>query len=517
MNNKIHRIIILTTVTIGLALATVFNSCQDYFDFSQFSGIEASGEWGIPLINAQYSIEQILQQFNDNNLISVDENGILKLTYEISRDSVITGAEYLSFDDFSFEEQYSFDVIPVEIPNLSISYPFQVSCSLESDKVELELGQIKSGMLHFDFSNNIDQNYTLFLSTSQIQNANGDPFSITINSSNSNSLVQQIDLADYRIIPLSGNTINFDVQVILVSTGIPSSLSQYQFNCGMSINGLKFRSLMGKIAPITMDMNETIELNLFSSYFGGELTIHHPKIMLYTQNSFGVDGLITIDTAQFSGPTTSSPILVSTPVSIPIPISPNNYYAYQLEECSIVTLNTEYDMLKVSSSATINPQGFDAGTIMVNENSLINVKITAEIPIDISLPSVYYIDTLDINIPALENLDIIKSVQFRFLFTNSIPLNANAQLFFMDSLYNIQDSLFTTSTFIQAGYNNIPYVNTPIYVDIPTSKLMLLKDCKKLLFHLSLDSDQQEVIIRSSQFLKLEAGVKIKYDGEIIL
>ena len=72
---------------LGVAAIVLFTACHNTnaFDFSRLNGVEAEGYWGVPLVNAEYSIGDILNMANDIEYLHVNENGTMEIRYEMDK------------------------------------------------------------------------------------------------------------------------------------------------------------------------------------------------------------------------------------------------------------------------------------------------------------------------------------------------------------------------------------------------------------------------------------------------
>lgn len=76
-------------------LAALLLSCNDNaFDFSRLNSVDAEGNWGIPVADVQYSIEDVLNKIEDVPL-HVSPDGLLQLEYATEVDSVISSEQIL--------------------------------------------------------------------------------------------------------------------------------------------------------------------------------------------------------------------------------------------------------------------------------------------------------------------------------------------------------------------------------------------------------------------------------------
>ena len=72
-----------------------FSCKRTAYDFSRMNGIDAEGSWGIPLVNADLSIGDILTLADNPSFIQTGDDGTLEITYQLEKDSLISSDQLL--------------------------------------------------------------------------------------------------------------------------------------------------------------------------------------------------------------------------------------------------------------------------------------------------------------------------------------------------------------------------------------------------------------------------------------
>jgi hypothetical protein len=232
-----------------------------------------------------------------------------------------------------------------------------------------------------------------------------------------------------------------------------------------------------------------------------------------------INGKIQIDTAAFSGEGLYSSIISTSPTNINIPVSPQNYQTENINAFTTINLNTNYNKVHISGVAILNPNGFDAGVVRIDENSEISLKIRAEIPLDIKITNLYYQDTIPFNLNdilkdiPMADLTFIDTLAMRAAFESSLPINVFAQVYFLDTNTNlIIDSLFTNSKIIYGSFSNSVAPSPPQMFQISGDRIENIKNADKLIFRFALDTDNREVIFKAHQYLKAALGLKAVFN-----
>lgn len=500
----------------GLFLLTL-GGCTKFdelFNFSNLDGLEGTSSWGIPVVNAKYSIGELIQQFDSSGYMQVASDGSISLTYTFEKEQIIKASDFLTVDDQVFSTPYVIN--PNRISNSTSIEQHVFPLSFDNEFMKILSANIKSGTIVINVTNNMEQQYYCKLTTPNIKTASGTNLSITFSPSQLN---HTIDLSNYTILPGENNTGEFNVEVGVINNGITPTLDHYDLNVSMTLTNFTIRSVYAKIAPYEIPFNESFDFDISSDAYGADVTVYKPKLFISTKNSFLINGNIQIDTAAFSGDNLYSSIITNAPANINIPISPITFQTDQVNAFGSINVNTNYNKVHLSGVAILNPNGFDAGVIRIDENSEISLKIKAEIPLDMKITNTFYADTIpfDLNdllkdIP-MAHLRFIDTLAFRATFESSLPINVHAQLYFLDTNTNtIVDSLFTNSKLLYGSFTNYPVPSPPQMIQISGDRIENLKNCEKLLLRFAIDTENREVIFNAQQYLKAALGLKAVFN-----
>lgn len=490
-----------------------FTGCtkfDDLFNFENVSGVEGTSSWGAPIINATYSIDDIIQRFDSSGYIQVAQNGSLSFIYTVEKDKIIKSVDFLSVDDKTFNSDF---IINANTISNSVSIEHHTApFGFENEFLKILSANIKSGILQITIANNMEQSYYCKLSTSNIKTAAGENFTLTFSPS---QLSHTIDLSNYNIMPGDNNSGIFDIEVGVNNNGTPPAQLHYNLNVNISLTNIAIRSVYAQISSYPIPFNEVIDFDLSSTNYGGDITIYNPKISVSTKNSFMIKGAIDIDTAAFSGDGVYSSIITNPPVNINIPVSPNSYTTEQVDAFSSINLNTEYNKINISGVAILNPDGFDAGVIRIDENSEISLKLKAEIPLDLKITNLYYKDTIDFNLNEIlkdlpmSDLQFIDTLALRAYFESTLPVNAFAQVYFVDSTnFEITDSLFSNNKIIYGSFSGFPTPSPAQMFYLTGDRIDQIKGCNKIIFRFKMDTENKEVIFNKNHYLKAAIGLK---------
>jgi hypothetical protein len=132
-------------------------------------------------------------------------------------------------------------------------------------------------------------------------------------------------------------------------------------------------------------------------------------------------------------------------------------------------------------------------------------------------------DTIPFNLS--EIIEQIPSGDFHFIdtlalrtyFESTLPLNAGAQIYFMDTTTNtITDSLFKSTNILFGSFSGTPVPSPTQMYYITDERLERIKNCGKLIFKVNLNTDNREVVFNIRQYLKASLGLKAVFNYQDI-
>jgi hypothetical protein len=291
---------------------------------------------------------------------------------------------------------------------------------------------------------------------------------------------------------------------------------------------------------------DSIQYSYASGYFGNipfNIPLDTASISLFSNNS--------VDSFYFSDPTLK--LTFENSVGLPVQLSDINVQPYdhnnQLVELIMApgfpnpkTIasstgpgNIAYDSLVANSqnsnlafifsqkpeyitysaSAQTNAANPNAWNFITDESKFV-AKLSSEIPIDGWASHFYMQDTFDFSIPDMEEMD---AATFRLTALNGFPLNDQTQVYFVDSNFVAQDSLFEnpsdlileSATINANGVAITPTAHTHD-ANFDSARVEKLKNCKKILIHSTLsttDAPATSVKVMQRDKLNIKIGVRV--------
>lgn len=491
-------------------------SCKNKFDFDRLYGVDVSGEWGIPLVNAEYSVNDLAKQLDEEGYISQTGNGNLFFSYESSETLIAEASEFMTLS--GFEENMSYTIPNLFFIEEPVHFEVSETISLENEYAMLKRGEIESGSLKLNISHDLNtSNVTLTVTMPEFRTPTNEifQFSVSINALEQN-FIEIIDLNELTFMPMENNSMNLTLRFQFIQTS-QSPQENFNLDINYKLEEISLKSFYGQVANYSAPFSTSFDFNLFSNNYGGDLTIYNPNLYMATKNSFFVNGQLQIDTASFYGTNGETSLLATTPEIISIPVSPLNFQKEEIDNLDAIRISTDYKSVKVAGSATFNPGGTSGGDIYIGKNSKIIGKFGLTVPFSFAMDQVYYNDTIEFSLDSLLTPDLVEEIVeeavFRFAVTNGLPLNMNMQAYFYDSRsQQLVDSMFQNSFFLPGTINGATPVEKIAMPVITFNRIHNLTQSDHIILRFKVNTDGYQVDLNVKDHLKVKLGAKLKYD-----
>ena len=476
-------------------VASIFlTSCAKYekmFDMDwDDMNLDGTMNWGVPLIDADYTVEKLLTYFGNDNNITYDLNGNYKLEY------ITPQKEYLNVEKYTKLS----DVVLESYLDLSQQDTLHLFLETFTEDVELRKATFKNGYIRFDFSKvtgNPSDDYDILITSTTFFNPDNTPFSLKLSK---NHAVENVQCANYKAVT-PNNRIDFFVKIIPIIG-----------NSTCFFPRIESHDIFVKNADITVIQEQTktissaTEFYIFPNNKTLEATIYYPKLYLDVNNTFGVSTKIMFTKINLKGPSVMESIM--NPNRPPIFIPKNFTGQIEITDQILPELpvNLKYDSLLFECVSVVS-----LGNYSVLDNAVVDLGMTAIIPFDMQIDGSLYHDTLGFSIPNLSNLTFFDTVTLRTAFINSLPLGVDAQIWFYNSgTQKVVDSLFVKPISIKGSYNNIPMPSEVQYITVTNEKLKTLQQIDKIILNVNVGTDGRHAPFKREHNLHVKLGARIK-------
>lgn len=515
-----HKIIshpLVWSICLGLLALT---GCHNFnaFDFSRLNGVECEGEWGLPLVNVGYTIEDILTMVDNPDFLQVGDDGTLEICYEYEIDSVVSASNYLDsyfHNDISVSGNTSVSTSSLPPPSGGVQVLFKDTLTVQfpDDVIYIANASVKSGIVTVKVDYNFSNQVHLIAYSPQLKNASGQIFRIEEYSSGGH-FEMDYDLSGYQLEVLGDNSVEIylDLSCSVNAGTLPSELS---FSYNASFSEIRFSEISGNFAAITLPVDQEwdFNLNFLQEYLTGSITLMNPKLICEVMNTFPVNGVVKIDEAMLSGNGITSSLIPSSSGNIEIPASTTQFTPVQLPLASSVFLSPDFNHFHLSGSAVINPSGVSGGTMVFTEGQLIHLRFKVVLPLQLSVNDVTFRDTIEFGGVEIPDEPAFSNLLLRMGVTNGLPLNFNIQAYFYDSATEtVKDSLFVEPRTILSAQNAFPRVTELYVAEENLSAVQRMLSCDNIILKANIFTNGKVVTINPQQFLGIALSARFNMD-----
>lgn len=494
------------------------SACNHVAELNETERADYEAEYAIPLVNTSFSMKDVLEGFEENSVLTVLPDGLLRLQYS---GNVLTETADDVFE--AINETLSMQgLIPVIANDQAL--PFSLPDGLEVDRMDL-----KSGDFSYIITNCHDKAIDVTLSFPSAT-LNGVPLTITQSlpaysgtgecpSVNNVVIPDPIDLSNYLITPIN-DSIRVSYSAV-DSDGMSVDPSSGTF---ILIDNLAFTYLEGYLGQIDHSGDrDTIEIDFFDNWIVGDVYFEDPVITFHFENSFGLPTLSVINTFDIltvDGTTLPlESVHITEGVSFPNPgldevgeiktkdfiFNKDNSNIREVLGAGPVAIDYDID-------ATTNPSGNTDIRGFVTDSSVYKVRVDVDLPLFGSAINFVARDTVAVDLNSFEKVDY---AEFKLITENSMPVSIAVQGYFLNDNGTVLDSLFSNNERIIRGADvdavGIPTGSSEVitFADFPIDRFAGIKSAKNIelvaTFFTSTDG-AQSVQVKDDQDVKIRMG-----------
>ena len=476
-------------------------SCSKYskmldFEFDNME-IDGSMNWGIPLINAEYGIEKLLNQFDNMGYISTEPNGNYYFEFNTSAE------QYINLEEYNRIENLVQD-FTLHFPAHKFSHVFsQNNVIIATKDMKIHEAKFRSGQIKFDFSNvtpHTDLEYDISVTSPSLFNADGTPFVKELSKSNPVSVSNCAGL----IMKTENSAMNFDITITLYQ---PSNVPLLFIFKNSLIDLILEEAEVEVLKNHDQSFVTSSAFSMFTKDPNLQATIHNAQMYLNVVNTFGCDINVRLSKAYVKSETHTESILNNDNALIEIPSNytgPINLKDFIKKE---ILLTSNCDSLYFEYVVLI-PAG---KRIKFYVKSIAEATMKLAIPFDVTIDQATFTDTLTFGLPGLRDLSILDTVKIRTAFTSSIPTGFDVSIVLYNSeLKKEIGNLFSKPIHIKGSYNGMPEPSEINYVIITKERIKELQQTDQIIVCLSLNTHGQHYSFNESNCLSVKMGAHIK-------
>lgn len=433
--------------TLGLLLLVVACRKQSSWD----------SDWTIPVINDELTLSSLIA-----DSIVYDENGTARIRFEetIYREGV---GELLPIPDTTVESKIVVDVDSYTVnPGWSLYHQFDMV--VDADPVQLQQFKIKSGILKYR-CRNVTPTYMTFLCEFPYSDKNGQilsaaPIAAPASPSNPTFVSGELNLAGYSF-DLRGeqldtvNSVFTKLKITTATDGPTIVITRYDtLYFEATLENVVLEEANGYFGNEIQTETVTETIDLFKNIPSGSFDLTALSTQLKLSNGVKAPArfkLLAMETTNAAGNNVSlqTPILGQwidltaaqingsnvTPGNGSVLLDETNSNIIDLIESKATAVQLTYEI-------QLNPNAFDMTNSFIG-SSEIGLSLACDLKTNLALNALVLDDTLKVDFSAIDFPSVV-AADLLFDFTNRFPLNATAELHWLDE--NMVPLAFSTKS-----------------------------------------------------------------------
>jgi hypothetical protein len=495
----------------GFALLMVGLSGCSFLDFGKIKTDEYAPELAVPLIDANFTVQDILDNFETGGYVGVGNDGIIRLVYQ-GKVLQLTGDSLFSLPSVPATD------IPLISGGPNVNVPFPSANGEKLNEIRFKNGTMKLKFKNPSSVETVNVSITLADFTK-----NGQSLSVSKTLAPNQTLTENIAMAGYKVLFTNGQ---FNL-AYTVSSNLP--LNQ-QVTFTFELQQPKYAYVEGNFKQMGFNFPlDSVGLDIFRNLKAGNVQFTDPRVTFNFNNSYGIP--LRISANQLSSLTQLNGWMnFSAPPYFNAVTGKHEFnFAYpsmseigQSKNTAIYLNNTTSNMGAVISnlpyrvvydlSVETNPDDLP-DNFFITDTSRLAIDVKVELPFTGKAKESVLRDSFDVSFDAFK---LLKTAGFKAVVENSFPLSGGIQLYFcekngtvLDSMFLTSSSLFTAADVDANGHVIAPtktiseaYFDEVRFAKVKTSKLIKLKATMS-----SLQNGQKEVSIFNTSGLGVKLGV----------
>jgi hypothetical protein len=457
-----------TCFALLLMTTLVLPGCKrEYFELDRVKDTTWNPAVAIPLIKSTVTVPEVLDRFDDDEIITIDPaTGLLALRY-FSTVFSFQAEEWLQLPAASLSQ--GVPITAADIANItatgSTNATGTVNFNYDGPNGE-NVSQIlfKGGNINIDLNSAVNYPAIVNVSIPGLfiggTTYNSGPIAVPANGSGSANINLQGGLLDLQLLPVPGDfAVTLSITYNAPGNAVPGDLMNIAFNMTgtNNVGGPTFAEMRGdfgqQIIPIPLD---SVGLRIFDNDAGGIIQWDSAIVRGTLTNTFGLGlsaalptfRVVNTETGQNANVTFPAGML---PLSIP---SAGPGYSPGINRFELVgnnnganvntVLNLNPNRLIYAAGLTANP-GTGPFNNFMRDTSKMKMDIDVILPFDGRAMDFLRRDTADVDIFPLDgDIEEIVSVTIRLTMDNGFPADAFAQVYMLDTTGLVLiDSLFS--------------------------------------------------------------------------
>lgn len=430
-----------------LVFSGVFlQSCKkEYFELDRVKDADWNPTVAVPLVNSKVTVPDILDRFDDDDVIVIDGDGQLALLYYSQIFS--QSAEGL----MAIPDQTP-PTVPLPMTNAEVlqlnggtAVNKQVNNTVSLGTAQGEVFQeidFKGGDLQIAANNNINRDVTLTITFPDIQ-SNGNPLVLTANPAANGSDNVNSSLVGYTATLAANNQLDVTIDMTISGQGGAVTNPLATVDVDLSMLNIAFSRVTGNFGSLAINLADSVRIRIFENSDDGTIFWEDPKIRAFFSSSLGAD--LSVNLNRFDGFSENTGQLINiTGLPSPINITPPSAIG-QTQVTSYLLDNTNSNIQAVTQASptriiydvtgNLNPSGSpNPNPNFALDTSRISLDVEVELPFHGTAVDFAKADTIEVDIfPLDDDVEEVQEVTLRLDLDNGFPVEGKGQVYFFDS------------------------------------------------------------------------------------
>ena len=516
MNKEVQTFSLIFLIIIG-----IIAGCKKLDNFDDYTLTDLDAEFAIPLFTTNFTLADLVENFDDSTHVSYTEDGLLVFTYK--GESVARSSEDI------FKVLDTINGVPIPFFDTLTALPFEPPNGVIIDRAIIKSGVIAS----WGFSCNHTEDVTVTMTFPSLIK-DGMPLTSSMSREYMDTLpvfgvrLSPIDLSGYEL-EVTDDSVSVQFHVYREESGFVDTIT----NAFVQFFDVRASYVEGYLGNEVYEFDrDTILIDAFDDLERGDVTFVDPKINLRIENSFGFPvrsitknlDVFTLDNQiiALESPFISDGIDFNYPTLDEVGENKITEFSFDktnsniLDVVSAGPVAVDYDF-----DAIPNPDNDTTIRGFLTDSSAFFAQVEVVLPIHGTLADFGAFDTLrvetfdfDVDLGVYGEADY---AEFKLVTVNEMPLDIDLQLYFADANSQIIDSLFQKPEriIIAAPVDGNGVVTQPVrketFARMERNRFDKLEQTRQLLLKSSvssLDDGTTNMQLRGHQLVNIGMGLK---------
>jgi hypothetical protein len=495
----------------------------------------------VPIAYGSFTINDILKQADSiDKYLDVSKRPMLQLStsQSIKGFSLLNAVKIPPFNSLPKQTIYSFDKVKSSLPTINLfansnagkridfgsiikmfdskaqfsqSVPLDFSTGDLPSNFRVDKLKFAKGKIKIDIEEGLPFKTVLKFSFNDIEKEG----KLLIDSLVYDPLVNQtleLNLANC-IADFSKDSLYFKIDEITIITNTTGKIEeQDKLILGVSLTDIEFDYLEGYFGQLAVPaLKDSLVIDQLKD-LKGKFGITNPSLTFTVTNSFGVP--VQLDFTKFQLKRKTTPKTLDIKIKSFVINSPESKYKPAVIDTLSLNasvenfdklLSSETEQLNFEANVIVNKPGDIAGKPnFITSSSSISIDANITVPLTGYVSGFTFEDTSDISLP----IDMLKSLQLKVIYKNTLPVDIDAKITFLDVNNNpIKDATGAVMNILSSSSDKLIKSPSLMYDDKTKSYILEEKNIA------SVPEQSFSILLKESQIPYLKNAKKVIFSG----